>query len=182
MKKYYFIIILLLVAALLIGYFSALGNLQNARQSVVSNPLFSFLNSLPPWLLLIFIFLNNVIKSFLVILLGFFFGLVPIYFIYINGVGIGEVIAIAQTQTKWDVILAALLPHGIFEIPAIIIASSAGLHLGHRFYRYLRYREDFRAPFFRAMSIFTHFVLPLLIIAAIIETFITPIFISYFLK
>ncbi|MCQ4088822.1 stage II sporulation protein M [Saccharibacillus sp. JS10] len=79
-----------------------------------------------------FIFFNNAIKSVLVILFGAFFGLAPIAFLLLNGMVLGFVVELArrQGQDLGELIFQGLLPHGIIEIPAIVIACAYGLRFG----------------------------------------------------
>jgi len=76
-----------------------------------------------------------------------------------------------------DLFLAGILPHGIFEIPAIIFAGAAMLYFGA-----VLVTPD---PSKTMGEVFIHaladwfkvgvgIVLPLLFIAALIETYITP--------
>ncbi|GGO08827.1 stage II sporulation protein M [Saccharibacillus kuerlensis] len=79
-----------------------------------------------------FIFLNNAIKSIAVILLGAFFGLAPIGFLLLNGMVLGFVVEVAHRQGEniTELIFLGLLPHGIVELPAIVIACGYGLKFG----------------------------------------------------
>jgi len=91
-------------------------------------------SSNPTLTLITVIFLNNAIKSVLVIFLGAFFGLFPIFFLLVNGMVLGFVIQLpsegAMDISVWDLIFKTLLPHGILEIPALIVAGAYGLRLG----------------------------------------------------
>jgi stage II sporulation protein M len=61
-----------------------------------------------------------------------------------------------------------LLPHGIFELPAIFISFGMGLKFG----TFLFYKEKMKkfAEFFsNSLRVFVFVILPLLVIAAIIE-------------
>lgn len=88
----------------------------------------------PTMSMMVFIFLNNAIKSVAVIFLGAFFGVVPIFFLVINGMLIGYIVKlVADGQiaiSLFDLIVKTLLPHGILEIPALIIVAAYGLRLG----------------------------------------------------
>lgn len=83
---------------------------------------------------IIFIFLNNAIKSIFIIYLGALFGILPLLFLLINGMVIGFLLQhIAATQGTGEmlaVVFKGLLPHGIIEIPAIIIACAYGMKFG----------------------------------------------------
>ncbi|MFD2881019.1 stage II sporulation protein M [Paenibacillus rhizoplanae] len=79
-------------------------------------------------------FLNNSIKSVVIIYLGALFGLLPAFFLLINGAVIGYLIHLSaiQGQDLFTLIVKGLLPHGIIEIPAIIIACAFGLKFGSK--------------------------------------------------
>lgn len=93
-------------------------------------------SSNPTLAMFMVIFLNNAIKAALVIAFGAFFGLFPIFFLTINGLIIGFVIKLASSgnmrvsASDWEIVLKTLVPHGILEIPALIIAGAYGLRLG----------------------------------------------------
>lgn len=103
---------------------NSLGNLREVIDQS-SNPTLSMIGV---------IFLNNAIKSILIIFLGAFFGLYPIFFLVVNGMVIGFVIQLTAegntTLSVSEMIFKGLLPHGILEIPALLIAGAYGLRLG----------------------------------------------------
>lgn len=75
---------------------------------------------------------NNVRAAVMIYVLSVFFALMDFIFIIINGVLIGVVggAFIANNPFKEGIIfLSLILPHGIFEIPALIFASVAGILL-----------------------------------------------------
>ncbi|OWA32879.1 hypothetical protein B9G55_24305 [Saccharibacillus sp. O16] len=80
----------------------------------------------------VFIFLNNAIKAVLVILFGAFFGLAPLFFLILNGMILGFVVQLSHDQGRdmAELIFQGLLPHGIIELPAIVIACAYGLKFG----------------------------------------------------
>lgn len=88
----------------------------------------------PTFATFLFIFLNNAIKCVLVIFLGAFFGMFPIFFLAINGLIIGYVVKLSidgqSAVSTFDLVVKLLLPHGILEIPALIIVTAYGLRLG----------------------------------------------------
>lgn len=115
-----------------------------------------------------FIFLNNLRSSFLGIILGVFFGIIPIFYSVFNGYLIGFVAFISVAEGGVFV-LWRILPHGIFELPAVFISLGLGLKLGTFIFQknILKSFVDF---FWNSLRVFLFIVLPLLIIAAIIET------------
>lgn len=86
----------------------------------------------PQLFFLIFIFLNNAIKSIFVMFLGGAFGIIPVVFIVFNGMIIGRlfVVSSANGANIAELIFKGILPHGIIEIPMIIIACAYGIRFG----------------------------------------------------
>ncbi|WP_246188208.1 stage II sporulation protein M [Paenibacillus tengchongensis] len=86
----------------------------------------------PQWSFFWFIFMNNSIKSVLIIYLGALFGVLPAFFLLINGAVIGYLIhlSLLQGQDLFELIIKGLLPHGVIEIPALLIACALGLQFG----------------------------------------------------
>jgi stage II sporulation protein M len=184
-EPYYFTIISLLFLSMVFGYLVGMLNLPKT-QSIISetiNPLRT-IRELPPFFLFIFIFLNNTLKAFATIILGIFFGLFSMYFIVINGFFIGIIASLAVSKNGWPVVLAGILPHGFFEISGIIMAASYGLWLGYKFYRRARYNElsEFGTALRLSMRQFFNIIVPILLFAAFIETFLTPHVIQFFSK
>lgn len=166
--------------AILSGYLAAMNSPEKSRiivESFFDN--LDFTGNFSPFLIFIFIFLNNVLKALFVIIFGFFFAIVPLVFIYTNGELIGLIVGVFQQENSLLTIILGLLPHGIFEIPAVILATSYGVWLGNCFYRRLRYKEPFRVHFSFALKKFFKVILPLIFIAAVIESLVTPIVINY---
>jgi len=83
------------------------------------------------WMFL-FIFINNFVKSVLVVFLGALFGIFPIYFMVMNGMILGYVAATAGESgaNVGQVIVLGILPHGVLELTAVVIAASYGLKYG----------------------------------------------------
>ncbi len=111
------------------------------------------------------IFSNNVYVSFLSIILGIFLGVIPMVISISNGYIIGFVMKKVSDQ-EGLYILWQLLPHGIFEIPAVMISVGMGLVMGGLMFRDNETRKTMLKNMFLS---FVLIVVPLLIIAAIIE-------------
>lgn len=81
----------------------------------------------------LFIFFNNAVKSIMVMLLGAFFGILPAFFLLMNGLALGFVVTAAGSEggNVLDLIVRGLLPHGVIEIPAILIAAGFGMQFGY---------------------------------------------------
>lgn len=122
--------------------------------------------------LITFIFFNNLKVSLLSVILGIFFGVVPIVFSIGNGYILGFVASLTSREEGiW--VLWRVLPHGIFELPAVFISLSLGLRLG--FYLFFEKKEKFTKSLINILRVFISIVIPLLIIAAIIEGYLIVI-------
>lgn len=71
------------------------------------------------------------------------FGLTTFIGLVFNGLILGSIIATAFERTS-DYAFVTLLvgPHGIFEIPALLMASAVGFRVPHQVVRYLRGERD----------------------------------------
>ncbi|MCG7847973.1 MAG: stage II sporulation protein M, partial [ANME-2 cluster archaeon] len=128
-----------------------------------------------PLVIMLFIFANNTLNSFIAMLLGVVFGLWPILFILINGFFVGVVVFDVAREIGVLVILAALIPHGIIELPMIFLSAAIGLRLGYLTFLKISHKMEIsiQQELFQAVRFFIKFIVPLLFIAALIETFVT---------
>lgn len=122
-----------------------------------------------------FIFFKNATIALIGIFLGIIFGIVPVLIIIFNGLVLGIIAYIFLEQFNMLVLLAGILPHGIIEIPALIFSAANGIWLWRTFYRYVRYDENnLKKEFTLIFKFFVLIIIPMLVLAALIETFITP--------
>lgn len=125
----------------------------------------------------IFIFLKNV----LAIMMSFIFSpllcLLPVIALVVNGALISIVSEIVIQQESVGFLLAGILPHGIFELPALIIGEAASLSFGTMLILAV-FKKDMReripANFAQNIKLLILAFL-LLVPAAIIETYVTPL-------
>jgi stage II sporulation protein M len=130
---------------------------------------------LSPVALLFLILINNLLKIFLFMLAGLAFGIAPAFFLFMNGFVIGVVGSAGAAEHGAPALLAALIPHGVFEIPAALLGAAAGIHLGKLALRRLAgHGAPLREGIGRSLALFGRVVAPLLILAALVEVFITP--------
>ena len=146
---------------------------QDARQSVGLAQAHQHLSAS-------FIFANNVRATFLVFLAGAVSFSVLGMLVYLINIGlVGGVLGVFQLigYSPLPLFAAGLLPHGIFEIPALMLASAVVLRMGAVVVTpqmgksmgqiILEQLADW-------LKVFLGLVIPLLAIAAIIEAYITP--------
>jgi len=141
---------------------------------------FGFLDELSPLEIFGLIFLNNTLKSFTALLLGIFFGIFPVLFVLINGYAIGTILSVIVAGSGIGLVLLGTVPHGILEIPAVILAASYGVLLGEKFSKKLSGKGVFRPHWQKALRQFGRVIIPLLALAAFIETFVTDMILGAF--
>lgn len=81
------------------------------------------------WLFFL-IFINNFTKSLMFIYFGILAGVFPIAILVINGMVLGFVSQQNAAEQTWLFVAKGILPHGIIEIPAILLACAYGIRLG----------------------------------------------------
>ena len=135
-----------------------------------------WIKTLNPLFIMPLIFLNNALKSFLALILGIGFGVIPFLFLAGNGVILGILADLISRQQGVLFVIAATLPHGIIEVPVILISAGIGFRLGHVMYLSITgMRTDIRQELNQGVGFYIRRIVPLLFIAAAIETFITPL-------
>ncbi len=134
------------------------------------------------------IFGNNVRATFVILLVGIVSFSVLGVMAYLVNVGlVGGVLGIFKLSGYSPAVLfaAGLLPHGIFEIPALMLSSAIVLYIGAALVTpqtgksmgqvVLELLADWA-------KIFLGVVIPLLAIAAVIESYVTPSILSAVMK
>ena len=111
------------------------------------------------------IFFNNMKASFFAIVLGIAFGILPLITVVANGYLLGFVSREAAMQEGLAV-MWQLLPHGIFELPAVILSIGIGMKIGLSLFGK---KGSLKYNFIEGLRFFVFVIFPLLLIAAIIE-------------
>jgi len=129
--------------------------------------------------LLVLVFFNNAIKALAVIVLGLLGGIPSLLFIVVNGVVIGIVAGGAAEVEGWPRVVAGLTPHGIIEVPALVVATALGFELGRESFKWLLRRPtDAKRRLRAALRLYWVAIAPALLVAALIEVFVTPLVVS----
>ena len=125
--------------------------------------------------LAIAIFINNAIKTLVAILFGTLFGLVPAFFLIVNGAALGVVMIPSVRTRGLGPSMMSILPHGILELPAVFLGTATGLMIGavctSKVFR--RSAINLKAEFTAALRFFSTVILPLLLVAAAVEAYVT---------
>lgn len=116
---------------------------------------------------ILFIIYNNVQSTFLTIILGIFLGIFPLASTVANGYMLGFVSEMS-VNSGGLLSLWRLFPHGIFELPAVFISLGLGLRTGMFIFRKDKIKA-LKNYLINSLKVFLLIVVPLLIIAGIIE-------------
>lgn len=97
-----------------------------------------FEEALPEELTTATILINNSIVFLLAVIGVLTFGLLTAIILVFNGLVVGYVVVPAAQDAGVGFVIAAILPHGILELPAFFVASAVALRLIHRFVQRIR--------------------------------------------
>jgi len=113
-----------------------------------------------------FIFLNNLAAGFMAFVLGIGLGVFPLVTCVVNGYLLGlvarEAVMVEGIWTLWRI-----LPHGVFELPAVLFSIGMGLKLGGSIFSFKK--GEVERSFVEGLRVFVFVIFPLLIVAAIVE-------------
>jgi stage II sporulation protein M len=178
-KKWVFIAILIFGIGLIFGLATPTG---------VINPLFEDAtlqdlgDTLVPFnfLTVILILVNNVTTLLVSFALSPIFCLMPILALTFNGWFLTVVSAIVVQEKSLGFVLAGLLPHGVFELPAFILGEAAALNFGAMAIVALFKKEKrhLLLPGLKQNLRYLMVALALFVPAAIIEIYITPLLLT----
>jgi stage II sporulation protein M len=121
------------------------------------------------------LFTNNLQACILLFLGGASFGILTIFIMSLNGIVIGAILQLVSKDHTALFVAAALVPHGIFEIPAFILSGALGILLAQSLIAEWYGTEDTAADAGAFGRLFLLYVLPLVAAAAFVEAFITPV-------
>ncbi len=133
------------------------------------------LNIMPSSIVSLGIITNNITVSLFAFTLGALYGLGTLYIISMNGLMLGGVFAFTAQYNLADRLFKFIIGHGVVELSVIIIAGAMGLRLGEAL---IRSGANNRLQAFREVTLNAGKVmlaaLPFLILAGLIEGFISP--------
>jgi stage II sporulation protein M len=166
-KKSIFVIILIFFVLGIFGFFVPAPEIISKSIMDILEKIVEKTQGMNAFELIVFIFFNNLKTSFSGMIFGFLFGVFPVITALVNGYLVGFVSA-KSVELEGFSSLLSLLPHGIFELPAVFISLGLGLKLGTFMFEKNKI-WSFREFFWNSIRVFIFIVIPLLIIAAIIE-------------
>ncbi len=121
-----------------IFFFAGSGTANNETTAEISKELMESFEALAelilgshPFYASLFLFINNFISSFQMLVLGIALGLSPLFTLLLNGSLLG---AISGQMMQQDIpalyLIVGILPHGIPELGAFFISAAMGLKIG----------------------------------------------------
>ncbi|HLN91652.1 MAG TPA: stage II sporulation protein M [Patescibacteria group bacterium] len=169
-KPYILILTLIFAVSFLAGILapsSIRQQMTEVFQAVVGN-----YRGLAGGMLFFNILVQNVMATIFVLISGVFVGIIPTFAIGSNAFGLGVLYRQAAEVAGYSKAALKVLPYGVFEIPALLIAASYGLWLGVTAVRRMRGKEStlLRVQLEHAFRRYFAIVFPLLVVAAAIET------------
>ncbi len=161
------------------GYYTAVVDPVFASSWTKELEMLKWIMEQPPLAIMMIIFLKNLLASAMAMLLGLGLGLIPLMVVTSNGFLLGIVGYSAVQKVGWLYLAAGILPHGIIELPVVLVSIAIGFRLGHLLIlSILKEKSDLSGEIRVAVHFLIRWVTPLLFLAAAVETFITPFVIS----
>ncbi|MEA5508162.1 stage II sporulation protein M [Crocosphaera sp. UHCC 0190] len=121
------------------------------------------------------IMINNIKVSFNAVAGGMTAGILTLYLLFYNGLLIGAIGALVGLNNLAYPFWAFVFPHGSLELPAIFLAGASGLLIARALLFPGQYRRVDALKYYGFQAAQLVFgIVPLLVIAGIIEGFISP--------
>lgn len=121
--------------------------------------------------------------------LGVLYGFIPFLYLPALSLGVNAMLLglmaayFTNNGVSLLVYLAGILPHGIFELPALVVSLTCGIYLCSRINIYIR--RNIKGMMLPAVKNIARtvvvIVLPLLVLAAVVEAYVTPAVMQLFL-
>jgi stage II sporulation protein M len=172
-RFYILFVFILFILSIVLGYNGFLSDVFSQLVEwleQISGSISDFTQLYPLWIVFLafftVIFANNAFTCLRDIILGPLIGVFPLVSVFINGGLIGWF-----AQEEGLIVFLAILPHGILEIPAFLISAAIGLKLGREILK-TRGKRELKKELRRGLRFFLLLVVPLLLIAALIESFL----------
>lgn len=174
-KKWIIVAALLFIGGMLLGLTAPTDTITDDTAGL--GEIADFLGSLSPASLFLVILINNVFSLVISFATSPVFLIMPILALTVNGWLLAAVGAEIVRVESFSFLLAGILPHGILEIPALIIAQAAAMSFGATVVTavFKKERRNRILPSFKQNLRWLGLALFLLVPAAIIETFVTPL-------
>ena len=129
---------------------------------------------------------NNIRVSIMALAFGITAGIGTVWILFYNGLIVGALAAhVAVTGAPRDTLIfwSLILPHGVPELAAIFLSGACGLMIGKALLMPGNYtRKDAVIKYAKEASLLIPGIVAILIVAALIEGFFTPLGVSPYFK
>lgn len=174
-RVYIVLSVMIFALTAVMGYFAASLNSEMAASMLQELEMLKWITDQPPIIIMIIIFLKNFMACVMSVLLGLGLGLLPLLVVVTNGFMLGVVSYNVIQKAGPLYLLAGILPHGIIELPIVLVSIAVGFRLGYLVALSLfGEKADIVKETKMAVHLLVYRIMPLLLLAAFIETFITP--------
>jgi len=180
-KRWLFIAVLLFGIGLVLGLATTVGITDLLAEDVADlEELAELLSPLPQVAFFVFVLVKNVSAVLISFALSPIFCLAPVMALIFNGGILGLVSVLVVQEKSVGYLLAGLLPHGVFELPAFIMGEAVALSFGTAVVLALfkKERRKLLLPNLRQNLRYLAVALILFLPAAVIETYVTPLLLS----
>lgn len=167
------VLLALFLISMVAGYYADFGYLDEALRQLQETAREAGFN---PASIALTILIKNTVVATITILSGVLI-IPPILILVNNGFFIGYTVHWAMVNRGSDPFFLAslLLPHGILEIPVLIMATYSGLRVADSVVGKLRSREVSVAARLAAELGRLKVIIPLLVVSALVEALVTPL-------
>lgn len=172
MRKWHFFAASLLILSIVTGYFFPHGE-DVFEKSPIYEVIKHYGEIYKPYnpLTVLFLFLKNSFTLSVAFFLSPILLIPPILVLLINGFMTGFIAA----ALPFDLAMKALAPHGIFELSALVLAAAGGMNFGFcTIMRFVKKNYSVSKGFKEGLLSFAYGLI-LLLMAAFIETYLTPL-------
>jgi len=179
-RKYIRISLAIFVISIFAG-FLATGNYSNEMQAYLEEmqAFFASMQSPTSWGTFLMIFRNNAEAMLMGVLMGVFAGIFSLTFLIANGFVIGVFIYLYYINGLLPVLVMGVMPHGIIEIPAMLLSAAIGFRIGATTVgKIFRRKGSLVYELGEGMKYAVLLIVPALMVAAFIEAYLTPYFIA----
>jgi stage II sporulation protein M len=174
-RVYIVLSVMIFALTAVMGYFAASLNSEMAASMLQELEMLKWIMDQPPVMIMIIIFLKNFMACIMSVLLGLGLGLLPLLVVVTNGFMLGVVSYNVIQKAGPLYLLAGILPHGIIELPVVLVSIAVGFRLGYLVaLSIFGEKADIVKETKMAVHLLVYRIMPLLLLAAFIETFITP--------
>jgi uncharacterized membrane protein SpoIIM required for sporulation len=127
------------------------------------------------------IYMKHNSMTILLFLSGIFtFGLTSFYALFLNGLILGASFYELGSHSTYGLALLHIVPHGLFEVPAMVLAGAVGLYPIQIIMRYMQGAKLVREGEWKVLFFMTGCVFVFVMVAGTVEAWVTPLFVFSF--